>query len=94
MSGLIVTEGLVQLPPDSTGKSLRSFPITVTIPVGDGTYANQTVYQQVSVPVDAQGNQLGVDGGVPLNVRSRYQEGLLEDILDALNTLIALTKES
>jgi hypothetical protein len=93
MSGLIATEGFIQLPPDSTGKQLRAFPIAVNVAQGDGTFVTQTEYQQVFVPVDAQGNQIGVDGGMPLNIRSRSQEALLEGILEALTTLIALYKE-
>jgi hypothetical protein len=80
-------EGYVQVPPDSTGKQLRAFPISVYYQNADGTFSAETFYQQVLVLADADGNLLGVQAGNPVLTSDSDSQSLLGDILEELRWL-------
>lgn len=88
-------EGFIQLPPDSSGKQVRAFPVLVyqLNPADLTTWNQQTVYQQVFMIADDMGNIMGTKSA-PLQVTDGESQLQMNDIYDVLVEIRDLLKDN
>jgi hypothetical protein len=78
-------ESFIQLPNDSTGKRVRAFPLDVQ--QADGTY--YTIYQQVMILADPDGNLVYIKGGAIQTIDDRVAD-LLGQVIEGQKALCKL----
>jgi hypothetical protein len=89
-------EGLVTLPVDGAGKSVRAFPVTAYVQQADGTFAATTVYMQALVIGGADGSIVAVDridGANVFRVHDHITSRAIEELTETVGELVTALRD-